>query len=110
MHLGESNRIGLLGMARSVAALAGCASPHDVVAKRAPGFKLAGDRAVGLLQPLASDRGNVRSLIGTHLIDATTRQLEAAGLRYVDTPWSRSLRNLPQTFSHASADICAHFP
>ena len=64
--------------------LAGCASGPTVITNSAPDFNLADHRTFGFLQPLSSDRGNVRSLISTHLIDATTRELEMAGLRRVD--------------------------
>jgi hypothetical protein len=64
--------------------LAACASGPRIVTNSAPGFNLADYRTFDFLQPLSSDRGNVRSLISTHLIDATTRELEMAGLRRVD--------------------------
>ena len=67
-----------------VAILAGCASGPRIVTNSAPDFNLVDFRTFGFLQPLSSDRGNVRSLISTHLIDATTRELEMAGLRHVD--------------------------
>lgn len=69
----------------SIAAiLAGCASSPRIVTNSAPDFNLADYRTFNFLQPLSSDRGNVRSLISTHLIEATTRELELAGLRRVD--------------------------
>jgi hypothetical protein len=33
------------------------------------------------MDPLSTDKGGVRTLISTHLIDATTRELEMKGLR-----------------------------
>ncbi len=67
-----------------VALLAGCASGPRVITNSAPDFNVADYRTFGFMQPLSSDRGNVRSLISTHLIDATTQELEMAGLRRVD--------------------------
>jgi hypothetical protein len=68
----------------TAAFLASCASGPRIVANSAPDFNLADYRTFNFLQPLSSDRGDVRSLISTHLIDATTRELEFAGLRKVD--------------------------
>ncbi len=64
--------------------LAGCASGPRIVTNSAPDFNPADFQTFNFLQPLSSDRGDVRSLISTHLIDATTRELELAGLRKVD--------------------------
>ena len=74
-------RLGILSVA---AFLVGCASGPRIVTNSAPDFNLADHRTFNFLQPLSSDRGNVRSLISTHLIDATTRELEIAGLRHVE--------------------------
>ncbi len=75
------HRTGLLFL---VSFLAGCASGPRIVANSAPDFNLADYRTFNFIQPLSSDRGNVRSLISTHLVDASTRELEFAGLRRVD--------------------------
>ena len=64
--------------------LAGCASGPRIITNSAPDFNIADYRTFSFLDPLSSDRGNVRSLISTHLINATTRELENAGLRRVD--------------------------
>ncbi len=64
--------------------LAGCASGQTIITNSAPDFNLADYRTFGFIEPLSSDRGNVRSIISTHLIDASTRELEFAGLRRVD--------------------------
>ena len=66
----------------AIAALVlGCASGPQIVANSAPDFNLADYRTFNFLQPLSSDRGEVRSLMSTHLIEATTRELELAGLQ-----------------------------
>ncbi len=67
-----------------VGILAGCASGPTIITNSAPDFNLADYRTFGFIEPLSSDRGNVRSIISTHLIDASTRELEFAGLRRVD--------------------------
>lgn len=64
--------------------LVGCASGPRIVTNSAPDFNLADHRTFNFLEPLSSDRGNVRSLISTHLIEATTRELELAGLQRAD--------------------------
>lgn len=64
--------------------LAGCASGPTIITNSAPDFNLIDYRTFSFLSPLSTDRGNVRSLNSTHLINATTRELENAGLRRVD--------------------------
>ena len=66
-------------------ALTGCASGPRVVSNSAPDFNIADYRTFSYMQPLSSDQGTVRSIISTHLINATTPELENAGLRHVDT-------------------------
>ncbi len=60
---------------------AGCASGPNVIANRAPDFDIANYRTFDFMQPLSTDRGNVRTITSTHLIAATTRELELAGLK-----------------------------
>ena len=67
-----------------IALLVGCASGPRIVTNSAPDFNLADYRTFSFLQPLGTDRDNVRTLLSTHLIDATTRELELAGLRRDD--------------------------
>ena len=78
----DSARVGVALTALMV--LAGCASGPTIITNSAPDFNIADYRTFSFLDPLSSDRGNVRSLISTHLINATTRELENAGLRRVD--------------------------
>jgi len=64
-------------------AMAACASSSPrIITNSAPGFSLVNYKTFGYLQPLSTDRGNVRSLTSTHLIEATTRELEMSGLRF----------------------------
>ena len=65
--------------------LAACESGPRVITNSAPDFDIAGARTFAYMQPLGTDRGNVRSLLSNHLIESTTRELEAAGLKRVDS-------------------------
>lgn len=62
-------------------ALFACASGPNVISNRAPDFDIANYESFGFMSPLSTDREGVRSLISTHLIDSTTRELESKGLR-----------------------------
>lgn len=66
----------------AVLILAACSSGPRIVTNSAPGFSLAGYQTFSFLQPLSTDNGNVRSLLSSELIAATTRELENTGLRY----------------------------
>ena len=77
-------RTGLLILIALITMVA-CASGPRVITNSAPDFSVTNYQTFGFLQPLSSDRGNVRSLISTHLIDATTRKLEMSGLRYSES-------------------------
>lgn len=78
-------QVTLASLALMGAALfAGCASGPTIITNSAPGFDVASFRTFGFLQPLSTDQGNVRTMISTHLIDSTTRELEMAGLQKVD--------------------------
>ncbi len=66
------------------ALLTACASGPTIITNSAPEFNLADFRTFGFLQPLSTDQGNIRSINSTHLIEATTRELEMAGLRRID--------------------------
>ena len=48
-------------------------------------LSLAGFQTFSYLQPLSTDNGNVRTILSNELIDATTNELEMAGLRYVES-------------------------
>ena len=80
-----ASRIKVTTMALGLAVvMAGCASGPTIIANAAPDFSVANYRTFGFAQPLSSDRGGARTLISTHMINATTSQLEAAGLRLDD--------------------------
>ena len=94
--------------------LGACASGPTVISNRAPDFNIADYRTFSYLQPLSSDRGTVRSLISTHLINATTAELENAGLRYVENDGDLlvnfvvSTRETVQTRSTPSTSVSMH--
>lgn len=62
-------------------ALFACASAPNVISNRAPDFDIANYQSFGFMDPLSTDPDGVRTLISTHLIDSTTRELESKGLR-----------------------------
>lgn len=66
----------------SVAALlAGCASSPTIITNSDPSTDFMSLRTFDFMQPLATDRGNVRSLLSGQMIDATTHELEKLGMR-----------------------------
>ncbi len=65
-------------------ALAGCSSGPTIITNSAPDFEVANFQTFGFMQPLSTDQGNVRTLLSTHLINATTRELQRSGLKRVD--------------------------
>ncbi len=65
-------------------ALSACASGPTIITNAAPGFDVANFQTFGFMKPLSTDQGNVRTMISTHLINATTREIETLGLRRVD--------------------------
>jgi len=77
-------RTGLL-IVVALITIAACAGGPRIITNSAPDFSVTNYQTFGFLQPLSSDRGNVRSLISTHLIEAATRQLEMSGLRFSDS-------------------------
>jgi hypothetical protein len=63
----------------------GSSSSPRIITNSAPGFSLVNYKTFAYLQPLSTDRGNVRSLTSAHLIEATTRELEMSGLRFSES-------------------------
>jgi hypothetical protein len=63
------------------ALLAGCASGPRIITNVDPSANLQSFQTFDFMQPLSTDRDGVRSLLSTHLIEATTRELENAGMR-----------------------------
>jgi hypothetical protein len=77
-------RCGRTGLTMLIAllTLAACASGPQIITNSAPDFDVSSYQTFGFLQPLSSDRGDVRTLMSTHLVAATTRELERSGLRF----------------------------
>jgi hypothetical protein len=68
-----------------VAMTAACSSGPRIITNSAPDFSPINYKTFGFFQPLGTDRGNVQSLESKQLIVSTTRELEMAGLRRVDS-------------------------
>ena len=65
--------------------VAGCASSSSrIITNTAPGVDMMQFRTFGFMQPLSTDQGTTRTIISTHLIESTTRELEMAGFRRDD--------------------------
>jgi hypothetical protein len=65
--------------------MAACASGPRVISNSAPDFSVANYQTFGFMDPLSTDRGNVRTLMSIHLMGSVTRELEMAGLGYSDS-------------------------
>jgi hypothetical protein len=81
MKLMRNGRTGLTILIALIT-MAACASGPRIITNSAPDFRVADYETFGFLQPLSSDRGNVRTLLSTHLVNATTSELEKFGLRF----------------------------
>ena len=64
----------------AAALIAGCSSGPRIITNSAPDFAVGSYSTFGFMQPLGTDRGDVRSLNSQVLIAATARELEARGL------------------------------
>ena len=64
-----------------VAFLNGCASGPTIITNSDPSADFAGLRTFDFMQPLSTDNGTVTSLLSSHLIVATTKELEMLGWR-----------------------------
>ena len=99
----------LVTAATILAFLAGCASGPSIVTNAAPDFSVSNYSTFSFLQPLSTDKGNVRTILSNELIDSTRKQLELTGLRHVErggdllvnfvvsTRETIQTRNTPQT-------------
>jgi hypothetical protein len=98
--------------AMMLVAISACASSGPtIITNSAPDFFVGNYQTFSFLDPLSTDRGTVRSLNSTHLINATTSELELAGLRRVENNgdllinFVLSTRETLQTRSTPSAGI-----
>jgi hypothetical protein len=65
----------------SLVFLAACASGPTVITNADPSADFMSLRTFDFMQPLSTDRGNVRSLLSSQMIAATTNELELRGWR-----------------------------
>ncbi len=65
--------------------LSACAIPLQVQTAADPGVHFGQYQTFGFVEPLGTDRNGFQSLVSTHLKAAATRELQARGLRPVDT-------------------------
>lgn len=65
--------------------LAACSSGPRITANSDPAADWTQYQTFGFFEPLTTDRGSVRSLTSTQLIASATREMEARGLRRVDS-------------------------
>ena len=72
-------------VAVAIAALAGCASGPKLFVNEDPGADFGGYRTFGFSTPLGTDSPQYSSMLSTFLKDATRRELESRGYRYVDS-------------------------
>jgi len=63
------------------AMIAGCASKPTIITNSDPSADFMALQTFSFMQPLSTDSGNVRSLLSSQLIDATTGELEKRGMR-----------------------------
>ena len=64
-----------------LALLAGCSSGPTIVTNSDPSADFMNIRTFNFAEPLATDNGNVRSLLSSHLMSATTTELAKLGWR-----------------------------
>lgn len=58
-----------------------CSSGPTIISNNDPNFDFAGLQTYDYMQPLSTDRGNVTTLISTHMMAATDNELTKRGLR-----------------------------
>jgi len=69
-----------------LAVLAGCSSGPTIITNSDPSADFMNLRTFDFAEPLSTDNGNIRSLLSTHLMSATTNELEKLG-------WQRDSNN-----------------
>jgi hypothetical protein len=70
-----------LRLAAIATILSGCASGPTIITNSDPAADFMSMQTFDFMQPLSTDTGNVRSLLSTHMIAATTDELEKRGWR-----------------------------
>ncbi len=69
------------GLLAAAVILSGCASGPTIITNADPSTDFMSINTFDFLQPLSTDSGNVQTLLSTHLIAATTNELEMRGWR-----------------------------
>jgi len=72
-------------MLMAMALMAACATGPTIVTNQDPDANFAAFETFDFMQPLSTDQDGVRSIISTHLITATTNEMQARELRRVET-------------------------
>ena len=71
-----------LGLLMLTALMTACASGPTIITNSDPSADFMSLRTFDFMQPMSTDRGNVRSLLSTQMIAATTNELEKRGWRH----------------------------
>lgn len=95
-----------------IALASACSSGPTVISNSDPSADFMSLRTFDFAQPLATDNGNVRSLLSTHLITATTSELEKRGWRQEtnnpDVLFDFLLETQEQIRTRSSASVSTH--
>ena len=74
----------MAGWLATAALLAACSSGPRVITNSDPQANFADFRSFSFMRPLSTDRAGATSIMSSHLIAATTSELEIAGMRRVE--------------------------
>ena len=69
------------GLLAAAVILSGCASGPNIITNADPSADFMSINTFDFLRPLSTDQGNVQTLLSTHLVAATTNELEMRGWR-----------------------------
>jgi hypothetical protein len=69
------------GLIAAAVILSSCASGPNIITNADPSADLMSINTFDFLRPLSTDSGNVQTLLSTHLVAATTNELEKRGWR-----------------------------
>jgi hypothetical protein len=77
----QNSSIRSIGLLSLFTLLAACSSGAKIVANSDPMADFGAFKTYDFYQQLSTDRGGPRTILSTHLLSATTKQLEARGFR-----------------------------
>jgi len=77
----DRSQLSLVAMTCLFALLIGCSSGPTIVTNSDPSADFLNLQTYDYMEPLSTDNGNVRSILSTQLMAATTSELEKLGLR-----------------------------